>query len=372
MSKPTVLTRRELYDLVWSKPMKDLADEFDLSDRGLAKICERHRVPTPGRGYWAKLQAKKKVTKTLFREIDDEALNRIVIRPASGHLPPATRKAIKLVKAKPQKLKLEVSSTVQTVLDGEPEGPHPTIIRTARKLKKAKPGSSGAVQAIGNGLCGIDVSAKNVDRVISILNALAHRLEAIGLPLKPTGQAMEISIGPDSAVFTIKEKTRREEHVRTAKELAAEERRKKRQARHWQSPRSWDQDYSRLFGRDYPEFDTVYTGALVFQVEGYSDGVRRMWADGKTQTIESLLEGIEMGHQTLLAVRKAQRKEREERTRRWAEQDRLRTLTQKRAEREEMRIAYLDSIIGMQDETRRLGQWLANPDVLSGMKTGSD
>ena len=23
-----------------------------MSDRGLAKLCERHAIPTPGRGYW--------------------------------------------------------------------------------------------------------------------------------------------------------------------------------------------------------------------------------------------------------------------------------------------------------------------------------
>lgn len=31
------LTRQELYELVWSMPMGDLAKQFDISDRGLAK-----------------------------------------------------------------------------------------------------------------------------------------------------------------------------------------------------------------------------------------------------------------------------------------------------------------------------------------------
>ena len=33
------LTRKELYDLVWSKSMRTLAKDFNLSDVGLAKIC---------------------------------------------------------------------------------------------------------------------------------------------------------------------------------------------------------------------------------------------------------------------------------------------------------------------------------------------
>lgn len=362
MVKSTVLTRRELYDLVWSKPMKDLAVDFDLSDRGLAKICERHRVPTPGRGYWAKLTVGKKVSKTVFREVDDRALNRIEIRPAALHLPPAAREAIKLAKAKPQKSKVEHLSAGKSEPAGGSPDLHPTIMRTAKKLRNVKPDTSDAVRAIGSGLCGVEVSTDNVERVVTILNSLAHRLDAIDLPLKPTSEAMEVSIRSDSAVFTIKEKTRREKHTPTAKELTAEERRKKRQQRHWQSPRGWDQDYSSLFGRDYPEFDTVCTGALVFQIEGYSEGVRRTWADGKTQTVESLLDHIVVGLQTLLAVRKAQREEREEWSRQRDERARLRALAEKRAVREEKRIVYLNNIIDLQDEARRLHKWLVIMD----------
>ena len=46
MATPNVLTRRELYDLVWSKPMTDLAEEFGLSDRvSLVKTPSAGTVP---------------------------------------------------------------------------------------------------------------------------------------------------------------------------------------------------------------------------------------------------------------------------------------------------------------------------------------
>ena len=61
---PRTLTRQEMYDLVWSKPMTQLAAEFELSDVGLRKICKAAKVPTPGLGYWAKLANGKKVIKT--------------------------------------------------------------------------------------------------------------------------------------------------------------------------------------------------------------------------------------------------------------------------------------------------------------------
>ena len=57
------LTRKELYDRVWSEPMQRLSKEFGLSDVGLAKTCRRYGIPVPPRGYWAKKQAGHTVRK---------------------------------------------------------------------------------------------------------------------------------------------------------------------------------------------------------------------------------------------------------------------------------------------------------------------
>jgi len=51
---PEVLSREDLYALVWSEPMSRLSKRFGLSDVGLAKACTRMMIPVPGRGYWAK------------------------------------------------------------------------------------------------------------------------------------------------------------------------------------------------------------------------------------------------------------------------------------------------------------------------------
>jgi hypothetical protein len=51
------LTRDDLYELVWSKPMSELAKDFGISDVALAKRCKGLGIPVPGRGYWARLDA---------------------------------------------------------------------------------------------------------------------------------------------------------------------------------------------------------------------------------------------------------------------------------------------------------------------------
>ena len=56
------LTREELYDLVWSRPVQRAAEQFAISDVALAKLCRRRQVPLPPRGYWARKQAGQNPT----------------------------------------------------------------------------------------------------------------------------------------------------------------------------------------------------------------------------------------------------------------------------------------------------------------------
>jgi hypothetical protein len=55
--------REVLYEEVWAQPMQTLAAKYGISDVGLAKGCRKLRVPLPGRGYWAKKAAAKRIPK---------------------------------------------------------------------------------------------------------------------------------------------------------------------------------------------------------------------------------------------------------------------------------------------------------------------
>jgi hypothetical protein len=41
------LTRDELYAQVWAEPMTRVSRQYGLSDRGLAKLCDRMGFPRP-------------------------------------------------------------------------------------------------------------------------------------------------------------------------------------------------------------------------------------------------------------------------------------------------------------------------------------
>lgn len=57
MDAPAELTRLQLYELIWSRPLSVIARELGISGNGLSKICDRLLIPYPPRGYWAKAQA---------------------------------------------------------------------------------------------------------------------------------------------------------------------------------------------------------------------------------------------------------------------------------------------------------------------------
>lgn len=65
------LTRIQLYEMVWKDPMTKVASTLSMSDVGLAKLCRRHQIPTPTRGYWAKLAAGRNVPQTITDDVEE-------------------------------------------------------------------------------------------------------------------------------------------------------------------------------------------------------------------------------------------------------------------------------------------------------------
>ena len=60
------------------EPMTKVAADFGVSDVALKKICDKHRVPSPPRGYWAKKEAGGPVQQVCFHATDDPQHERVV------------------------------------------------------------------------------------------------------------------------------------------------------------------------------------------------------------------------------------------------------------------------------------------------------
>jgi hypothetical protein len=62
------LMREQLHQLVWCKSMLSLAKDYGLSDKGLAKICDKMEIAWPQVVYWSKVYsgAEAKIPKSWF------------------------------------------------------------------------------------------------------------------------------------------------------------------------------------------------------------------------------------------------------------------------------------------------------------------
>lgn len=82
-------TRLELYNLVWSEPMRDIAARLGLSDVGLAKACRNASIPAPPRGYWNKKKAGHRVAQFPLPPREPGHSDQVVIgQERHWHYPP--------------------------------------------------------------------------------------------------------------------------------------------------------------------------------------------------------------------------------------------------------------------------------------------
>jgi hypothetical protein len=99
------LTREELHILVWAKPMTEVAKDFQISDRAMAKICARKQVPVPPRGYWAKKSAGKDVPKPSLPEFVAKAPKEKKAEAKPQHQPPKKPKVGSVFEERNQKIR---------------------------------------------------------------------------------------------------------------------------------------------------------------------------------------------------------------------------------------------------------------------------
>ena len=55
--------REELYKEIWEQPMLKLAPKYGISSVMLGKVCRKLQIPVPRRGYWARKESGKPVSR---------------------------------------------------------------------------------------------------------------------------------------------------------------------------------------------------------------------------------------------------------------------------------------------------------------------
>jgi hypothetical protein len=170
------VTRQELYDLVWSKPMTHAAKKFGISDVALRKTCVKHNIPTPPLGYWAKLAHGKPVHKPLLPKLDGGAERNIYLtEKPEQDLPQAVTEALIAARAH------EEAAQEKIVLFLErPAELHPVTLATEKALKHAAIDLEGFCHCAGDKSLAVAVGQASISRAILLIETIIRAFASRG------------------------------------------------------------------------------------------------------------------------------------------------------------------------------------------------
>jgi hypothetical protein len=306
-----LLTREELYEMVWAQPIVKLAKEFGVSDVAVAKACRRHKIPLPGRGYWRRLEVGHKIARQPLPKLDKPFLNSITFK--GGILPSAKKFA-------------EDSAGSKITVSEEPDELHPLARQTLVQLIHESPNDHGLISP--KETLDVWVSENQLARAIRIMDALIKALETLGhkvevsayterndyrQPSPPPVHKTQVNVKGVIFTFGIEESYKRVPHI---------------------SSKSEEREIARGNKWNVPEFDFIPTGNMALKIkEPYLYGLRGTWSEGIKYRLEDRLNSFIQGliiaadaeiERRIEEERKRKQREEEESRRKEEEQRRLR------------------------------------------------
>lgn len=285
--------------------MVQLSRRLGISDVGLSKVCDRMRIPAPGRGWWAKKEAGHPVKRDRLPPLPKDApqsMRQVTITPrpnAQGLAASERVTAQHAIESKPEN---------QIMVPDLLEDPHPLVVQTVKTFRGAKrePGKDFLAPKEPSKALGIFTSLESVDRAMRIMDSLIKALEQRGFSVgivstsqhkSSTAFATAVEVDGTSVHFCIKEKINRVNAPPGSGEFYRYE----------------------------------STGKLSLQLGDYSSySWHRTWNDGTRQRVEECLNDF-----IVAAVDRAEVVRREEAER--AERERLRKIEEERRAEEAKR-----------------------------------
>ena len=312
--KEIVLSRTRLYELVWLKPIRTLAQEFGISDVALGKWCQKMDIPRPGVGYWQRIAAGKKIRRPKLPEptrVDELVIKKTV--PKSGGNPPAEeRPAYELFEMQPEN-KIVVPEKIQH--------PHPLVELSRRALK------AGSIDHRYGWIYGHDpkcldmrVSPGTLDQALGLMDTLIKALDLRHIRVETRDDRHEYRKGNTFALVD-------GEQISFGV---------------FESPhRGLREDWSKKMTEGF-----VPSGRLVLRIRSEYGGDQVQIRDGKRKTLRDRLNEFVVELHREAQRRKADRIERERRRLEWEERDRQERELARQREAEAARFRQLESYVG--------------------------
>lgn len=247
------LTREQLYELVWTKPLAQVAKALGGSERALAQACTRYQIPRPRASYWTRLAVGHAPARRPLPQPEDPQMSVVVIgKPKPLDSPPAASEPIKpeAVQAIPEKIEFQ-SKTIRDlyekilVADIDWSVPKrltsafPAVEEAAEGLRaSAKQGRRGSARQPDllvpslpdprKAKLDIRVARGSIDRVARVAQALIVAAVDSGFRFQTERDNSAyrneyfLELCNQRIKFSIGEISKRTPHIPTPKELAAE------------------------------------------------------------------------------------------------------------------------------------------------------
>jgi hypothetical protein len=308
--KTTTVTRKQLYDLVWSEPMRRLAMRYGISDVGLAKICRKHNIPRPPRGYWAQKEFGKAPLQVTLPNPSDDC--KIVLRdPEECRISsPILREVVEQKKAEVEKqeAKIEVAESLR--------GSHSLVSQANQELQVAETDDNHLIIPPKGTPLDIRTSKTSLRRALLITDALLKALEQRGYDVAP---------GPAVQILDVRVHFNISEALDTQRE----------------QPKDHDLDGYYEFGHSRFNTKRAPSGRLALHINDadayWACGCRKSWRDAQKQRIEDRLNQFVAGLVSFAARKKEHDAEQERRAEQERqEQHRREEEAQRRAEKRQL------------------------------------
>ena len=345
------LTRRQLYDLIWSHEMPKVAAHLGISEWQIRQICENHRVPLPTAAFWRDKAAGRRAKQAIFTSTADAQLELITLGPTKTPVPLAAVEPPPVAMAKPPPPRREpvVKIKAEPVEWQKVANPHSLLLPLAKALRSTKPNRKGVIEVVGESIPSMSIAQGSVERAIFVLDDLLRRLIAQGIACTLSRRHFTIAREQDKVELKFTEKIARQPHEPSLQELQAEALRIRRGGS--------THDY--YWNKAYPEFDFVPTGILRLSIDTYGrEGRRRNWQDSSRASLETQVAEIARILSEWIDDERKRRLGRERQSRLWRRADENRQLAAARKKREDERDALIAEIVLLQAKARDLRAWI--------------
>jgi hypothetical protein len=198
-------TIKELYDLVWSSPIRTICNKYAITEHEIKVACKKYNIPTPLAGHWSKLEFGKQVTVIPLAVSVD--INQEIIFKAKVD----NKGLIIKEESNLKTLQLEIEKQLNSILvvPDRLTNPDKLIVIAKETLTEKDRYVNNGLVSCRRGELDIKVSKTNISRVLRFMDTFIKGLYVRGHSIKVTDESTYLEMKNLKIKISIREKIKR-------------------------------------------------------------------------------------------------------------------------------------------------------------------